>query len=42
MLIANELKRVFKFDNNGTELTLSDPREIYSPDAVPFWKNHSN
>jgi PRTRC genetic system protein C len=34
MLIANELKRVFKFDNNGTELTLSDPREIYSPDAV--------
>ena len=34
MLISNELQRVFKFDNSGTELTLSDPHEIFTPDAV--------
>ena len=34
MLITNELPRVFKFDNSGTEVELSDPNEIFSPESV--------
>lgn len=34
MLATNELQRVFKFNNNGTELELSDPHETFSPDNV--------
>ena len=34
MLITNELPRVFKFDNSGTEVELSDPQETFSPESV--------
>jgi PRTRC genetic system protein C len=34
MLITNELPRVFKFDNAGTEVELSDPQETFSPESV--------
>ena len=34
MLITNELPRVFKFDNSGTEVELSDPNETFSPESV--------
>lgn len=34
MLISNELPRVFLFDNNGSELELSDPQETFTPESV--------
>jgi PRTRC genetic system protein C len=34
MLVTHELPRVFKFDNAGTEMELSDPQETFSPESV--------
>lgn len=34
MLTATDMPRVFRFDNGGTEVELSDPHEIFSPESV--------
>ncbi|WP_018675959.1 PRTRC system protein C [Riemerella columbina] len=40
MLLATELKRVFKLKDNGQEITLTDPNPQWSVDAVlNFYSN---
>lgn len=34
MLIANELPRIFLFDNEGTEVELADPNSEFRPASV--------
>ncbi|OJX54882.1 MAG: PRTRC system protein C [Flavobacterium sp. 38-13] len=40
MLLATEIERVFVFDNNGNEITLTDPEPRWSEEAVlDFYAN---
>lgn len=34
MLVTTELPRIFRFDNNGTDVELADPHEVFTPESV--------